>query len=81
MLPLDNKHKAVRLASRIFATVLFPMGREDWEKARKKTASVLMNLAETLLEEQRNSPAEVRKRKKEKLKALREYLQKKHKST
>ena len=75
MLPLDNKHKAVRLASRIFATVLFPK-REGWELARKKTESVLMNLADTLLEEHKNSPAELQKRKRAKLKALREQLKK-----
>ncbi len=80
MYPLDKKHKAVRLASRIFATVLFPK-REGWEKARKKTERVLMNLAETLLEEHENSPAELRRRRKEKLKALREHLQKNKKNT
>jgi len=78
MLPLDNKHKAVRLASRIFATVLFPK-REGWELARKKTESVLMNLADTLLEEHRNSPAEVQRRKRKKLEALREKLKKRKK--
>ena len=81
MYPLDKKHKAVRLASRIYATILFPVGKKDWEKARKKTEKVLMNLAETLLEEHHNSPAEVRRRKKEKLKALREHLQKSKKAT
>ena len=78
MLPLDNKHKAVRLASRIFATVLFPK-REGWEHAQKKTESVLMNLANALLEEHDNSPAEVQKRKRAKLKALREQLKKRKK--
>ena len=78
MLALDNKHKAVRLASRIFATVLFPK-REGWELARKKTESVLMNLADTLLEEHRNSPAEVQRRKRKKLEALREKLKKRKK--
>ena len=76
MHPLDNKHKAVRLASRIFATVLFPMGREDWEKARKKTEEVLLILADVLLDEHATSPLEKLKRKKAKLKALREKLKK-----
>ena len=40
-----------------------------------------MNLAETLLEEHENSPAELRRRRKEKLKALREHLQKNKKNT
>ena len=80
MHPLDKKHKAVRLASRIFATILFPEKR-GWEKARKKTERVLMNLAETLLEEHESSPAELRRRRKEKLKALREHLQKNKKNT
>jgi hypothetical protein len=77
MLPLDKKHKAVRLASRIFATVLFP-GREGWQAAQKETEKVLMNLAEQrLLEEQENSPAQKRKEKKQKLQELREHLFKK----
>ena len=76
MLPLDNKHKAVRLASRIFATVLFPEEQRDWEKARKKTEEVLLILADVLLEEHASSPLEKFKRKKAKLKALREKLKK-----
>ena len=75
MLPLDKKHKAVRLASRIFATILFPR-KEGWERAHKETERVLMNLAERLLEEHKNSPAQKRKEKKEKLRQLREYYQK-----
>ena len=77
MLPLDKKHKAVRLASRIFATVLFP-GREGWQAAQKETEKVLMNLAQRLLEEQENSPAQRRKEKKQKLQELRERLFKKN---
>ena len=76
MLPLDNKHKAVRLASRIFATVLFPEDQRDWEKARKKTEEVLLILADVLLDEHATSPLEKLKRKKAKLKALREQLKK-----
>ena len=76
MLPLDNKHKAVRLASRIFATILFPVEQRDWEKARKKTEEVLLILAEVLLDEHATSPLEKLKRKKAKLKALREKLKK-----
>ena len=76
MLPLDNKHKAVRLASRIFATVLFPVEQRDWEKARKKTEEVLLILADVLLDEHATSPLEKLKRKKAKLKALREKLKK-----
>ena len=76
MLPLDNKHKAVRLASRIFATVLFPEEQRDWEEARKKTEEILMILAEVLLGEQANSPLEKLRQKKAKLKALREKLKK-----
>ena len=76
MLPLDNKHKAVRRASRIFATVLFPVEQRDWEKARKKTEEVLLILADVLLDEHAASPLEKLKRKKAKLKALREKLKK-----
>ena len=76
MLPLDNKHKAVRLASRIFATILFPVEQRDWEKARKKTEEVLLILADVLLDEHATSPLEKLKRKKAKLKALREKLKK-----
>ena len=76
MLPLDNKHKAVRLASRIFATILFPVEQRDWEKARKKTEEVLLILADVFLDEHATSPLEKLKRKKAKLKALREKLKK-----
>ena len=76
MLPLDNKHKAVRLASRIFATILFPVEQRDWEKARKKTEEVLLILADVLLDEHAASRLEKLKRKKAKLKALREKLKK-----
>jgi len=77
MPPYDKKHKAVRLAARIFATVLMPVGQEGWEKARKRAEKVLTELADVLLEEEKNSPAQKRKEKKEKLQALREHLQKK----
>ena len=76
MLPLDKKHKAIRLASRIFATVLFPVDQRDWEEARKKSEEILTILAEVLLDEQANSPLEKLRRKKAKLKALREKLKK-----
>ena len=76
MPPLDKKHKAGRLASRIFATVLFPEEQRDWEKARKKTEEVLLILADVLLDEHATSPLEKLKRKKAKLKALREKLKK-----
>ena len=76
MPPLDKKHKAVRLASRIFATVLMPVGQKDWEEARKKSEEILMILAEVLLGEQANSPLEKLRRKRVKLKALREKLKK-----
>ena len=76
MLPLDKKHRAVRLASRIFATVLFPEDQRDWEKARKKTEEVLLTLADVLLDEHATSPLEKLKRKKAKLKTLREKLKK-----
>ena len=76
MLPLDKKHKAVRLASRIFATVLFPEDQRDWEKARKKTEEVLLTLADVLLDEHATSQLEKLKRKKAKLKTLREKLKK-----
>ena len=76
MLPLDNKHKAVRLASRIFATVLFPVDQRDWEEARKKSEEILLILAEVLLDEHATSPLEKLRRKKTKLKALREKLKK-----
>ena len=76
MLPLDNKHKAVRLASRIFATVLFPVDQRDWEEARKKSEEILVILADVLLDEHATSPLEKLKQKKAKLKALREKLKK-----
>ena len=76
MLPLDKKHKAVRLASRIFATVLFPVDQRDWEEARKKSEEILLILADVLLDEHATSPLEKLKRKKAKLKALREKLKK-----
>ena len=77
MPPHDKKHKAVRLASRIFATILCPVGQKDWEKTRKRAEKVLTDLADVLLEEEKNSPAQKRKEKKEKLRQLREYYQKK----
>jgi len=80
MPPYDKKHKAVRLAARIFATVLMPVGQEGWEKARKRTEKVLTELADQLLEEEKNSPAQKRKEKKEKLRQLREYYQKNKKT-
>ena len=76
MSPLDKKHKAVRLASRIFATVLFPVDQRDWEEARKKSEEILLILADVLLDEHATSPLEKLKRKKAKLKALREKLKK-----
>ena len=76
MLPLDKKHKAIRLASRIFATVLFPVDQRDWEEARKKSEEILMILADVLLGEQANSPLEKLRKKRAKLKALREKLKK-----
>jgi hypothetical protein len=44
--PYDKKHKAVRMASRIFATILMPVGQEGWEKARKRAEKVLTELAD-----------------------------------
>ena len=81
MPPYDKKHKAVRLASRIFATILVPVGEEGWQKARKRAEKVLMDLADLLLEEEKNSPARKRREKKEKLRQLRERLQKKQKTS
>jgi|6_EtaG_2_1085325.scaffolds.fasta_scaffold27885_5 hypothetical protein len=80
MPPYDKKHKAVRLASRIFATILVPVGEEGWEKARKRAEKVLTDLADQLLEEEKNSPAQKRREKKEKLQELRRYYQKKQKT-
>ena len=77
MLPYDKKHKAVRLAARIFATILVPVGEEDWQKARKRAEKVLTELADQLLEAYENSPAKKRREKKEKLQELRKHLQKK----
>jgi len=77
----DKKHKAVRLASRIFATILFPVGQKDWEKARKRAEKVLMDLAVQLLEEDKNSPVQKRKEKKEKLRQLREHFRNKYKKS
>ena len=79
MPPNDKKHKAVRLAARIFATILVPVGQEGWEKARKRAEKVLMDLAVQLLEEDKNSPAQKRKEKKEKLRQLQEHYHKKNK--
>ena len=76
MSPLDKKHKAVRLASRIFATILYPVEQRDLEKASKKTEEVLLILADVLLDEHAASPLEKLKQKKAKLKALREKLKK-----
>jgi len=80
MPPYDKKHKAVRMASRIFATILMPVGQEGWEKARKRAEKVLTDLADQLLEEEKNSPAQKRKEKKEKLRQLREHYQKNKKT-
>jgi hypothetical protein len=77
---LDKKHKAVRLASRIFATILVPVGKEGWQKARKRAEKVLTELADQLLEEEKNSPAQKRREKKEKLRQLREHYQKNKKT-
>jgi len=80
MPPYDKKHKAVRIASRIFATILIPVGKEGWEKARKRAEKVLTDLADQLLEQEKNSPAQKRREKKEKLRQLREYYQKNKKT-
>tara|TARA_Y100000593_G_C4184172_1_gene273525 strand:+ start:391 stop:645 length:255 start_codon:yes stop_codon:yes gene_type:complete len=74
--PYDKKYKAVRLASRIFASVLCPVGHEDWQMAYEKTEKALMKLAEQILEEQANSPERKRKEKKATLLYLREQLKK-----
>ena len=75
----DRKHKAARLAARIFATILFPENRWEWQKARDKVEKLLLETAEQLLDAYENSPAKKRKEKKEKLRQLREHLQKKQK--
>ena len=77
MPPNDRKHKAARLAARIFATVLFPSNRWEWENARDKVEKLLLETAEQLLGAYENSPAQTRRKKKEKLQELREHLQKK----
>jgi len=81
MPPNDRKHKAARMAARIFATVLFPTGRWEWESARHKVEKLLLEIAEQLLDAHNNSPAQKRKEKKEKLRQLHEYLQKKQKKS
>ena len=73
----DRKHKAARLAARIFATVLFPDNRWEWENARDKAEKLLLEAAEQLLDAYENSPAKKRREKKEKLQELRKHLQKK----
>ena len=81
MPPNDRKHKAARLAARIFATVLFPENSWEWEKARAKVEKLLLETAEQLLDAYENSPAQKRRKKKEKLQELREHLQKKQKKS
>ena len=80
MPPNDRKHKAARLASRIFATILFPENRWEWQRTRDKVEKLLLETAEQLLGAYENSPAQKRKEKKEKLRQLREYYQKKQKT-
>lgn len=80
MPPNDKRHKAVRLAARIFATVFVPVGQEGWEKARKRAEKVLTDLADQLLEEDKNSPAQKRREQKEKLLRLRDLHQKNKKT-
>jgi hypothetical protein len=79
--PNDRKHKAARLAARIFATVLFPSNRWEWQTARDKAEKLLLEAAEQLLDAYENSPAKKRREKKEKLQELREHLQKNKKKT
>ena len=81
MPPNDRKHKAARLAARIFATVLFPDNRWEWQKARDKVEKILLEAAEQLLDAYENSSAKKRREKKEKLQELREHLQKNKKKT
>ena len=80
MLLNDRKHKAARLAARIFATVLFPSNRWEWQKARDKVEKLLLETAEQLLDAYENSPAKKRRDKRKKLQELREHLQKKQKN-
>ena len=80
MPPNDKKHKASRLAARIFATVLFPSNSWEWQKARDKAEKLLLEASEQLLGAYENSPAKKRREKKEKLRQLREYYQKKQKT-
>ena len=56
------------------------MGEEGWQKARKRAEKVLTELADQLLEEEKNLPAQKRREKKEKLRQLREHYQKKQKT-
>ena len=77
----DRKHKAARLAARIFATILFPSNRWEWQNTRDKVEKLLLETAEQLLDAYENSPAKKRRDKKKKLQALREHLQKKQKKT
>ena len=81
MPPNDRKHKAARLAARIFATILFPENRWEWESARDKAEKLLLEAAEQLLGAYENSPAKKRRKKKEKLQELRKHLQKNKKKT
>ena len=81
MPPNDRKHKAARLAARIFATVLFPDNRWEWENARDKAEKLLLEAAEQLLDAYENSPPKKRREKKEKLQVLRKHLQKNKKKT
>ena len=77
----DRKHKAARLAARIFATVLFPSNGWEWQTARDKAEKLLLEAAEQLLDAYENSPAKKRRDKKKKLQELREHLQKKQKKS
>ena len=79
MPPNDRKHKAARLAARIFATILFPENRWEWQRSRDKAEKLLLETAEQLLDAYENSPAKKRRDKKKKLQELREHLQKKQK--
>ena len=76
MPPNDRKHKAARLAARIFATILFPSNRWEWQKTRDKVEKLLLETAEQLLDAYEHSPAKKRRDKKKKLQALREHYQK-----
>ena len=81
MLSNDRKHKAARLAARIFATVLFPENRWEWQRTRDKVEKLLLETAEQLLDAYESSPAKKRREKKKKLQELREHLQKKQKKS